>query len=130
MAYDIELKNQTGESIAYNNIGEISIPLSDKSGEGIFSARHTVACTYPETLEMCGGDTCAFGVDYMAVFSSKEVITDFLVQIFIGGERVNASENLTDENVVVAALSETALQMFVRIPGVMIAGDIKIEVEI
>ena len=130
MAYDIELKNQTGESIIYNEIGEISIPLADKSGEGTFAARHTVNYGLPEQIHRQGGDTCAFGVDFVAVVYTEGTVLipdDAGIEVYIGGAMIALFEDSTATDS--ATIKRSTNQLIIKLPGNIITGDVLIRVE-
>lgn len=127
--YDIELKNQTGESVIYTEIGEISIPLSGKKEEGIFSARHNVDFSVSDGIDKECGETCAFGVDYIAMFTSKnENIASATPIVFINGHQIDVFDDSTTWNG--AVLKRISNCLLLKIPGTIITGDISIEVEL
>ncbi len=120
MSFDICLKNQTGESHQYNKVGEISIPLADKSGSGIYSARHNVTFNGTENLTITGGESCAYGIDYIAVISTSESLSSENIFARINGVDIILSNN----DYVGASIEKNGESLWIiRIPGEMIDGD-------
>lgn len=117
MAYNVKLKNQIGTEVNYASVEQVNIPLSSGTGEATFLAKYKVTKTAKANITYNGGDTAAYGVDYMCRITGSAVADSITVSV--GGTVATVNTAYTYEKV-----SDT--EAYVIVKGAYVTGDLVI----